>query len=902
MKRNVSIIQILFLLSSISLFSQVENCRPIYGGFVTVLSLNSDSSDIALELDNGRFIRPAANSPADFNFVKSGDRVRLDYDILSTSSMGCPEIVYQEVSINCLEILSPSGCGTFTGTVVEDACGNRFYKTEGLQVASGLINPGRWEALPNLGATIQFYFEEWREAWIYCADSSSVTSFGYIDCFEVIDDGTPSDQCTVTIANRECRTIGVYDENDNLLSMLPPAPSIISAFYQVTLPVWDDPRPLATNTTRKYIFKQNDLIVGSQTVTCAQPFIDVDNKFGSDIGDGCGDALGLAPINNIGCRPLQVYGTDGRLIQTVAPKEEIYLDAYGFFPIYVLVADQDTIAVGPYFDVSYFDTGGCEEASPCVLLMKNEGWSSIQICDEADNVLRTLGQRSTYEQLLPADTTLNFIFKEDGVIIGCQTVSCNQPQIIIEDFCFKNDCEDLRTIEGTVFWDRNGNGQKDESEEALGNTPIQLASSSLTTYTNEVGNFRFFVQKGLHNIMVNFDSCWALSTDAASYTITVDENTATQKVDFGLQLIAEYQHTQARITSAPTRCGFTVPFTLSIENDGCLPAKGQFALVLHPLVTVIGSNISSGEVRGDTLFWTYDPLIAKEVQRFEMTMEIAGADFIGEVIELTGLTYIEDEFGNLSLSSNYTYSSEIRCAYDPNDKLVSPQRAVDRSSEFDQNFTLFEETLEYTIRFQNTGNDTAFNVVLRDTLDKNLDWTTFKPITASHPYEAFLYKNGAVEFSFEDILLPDSTTNEPLSHGFISYKIATLPTVPENASIENTASIYFDFNPPIVTNTTQNVMVSELPKITSIHDFSLHSAINLYPNPFNDFITIEQKEPCNKCHLITLYDALGRPLQNTVLTDAIETISTTSIASGVYYYQINSMDGQPIVGGKLIKN
>ena len=105
--------------------------------------------------------------------------------------MGCPEIVYQEVSINCLEILSPSGCGTFTGTVVEDACGNRFYKTEGLQVASGLINPGRWEALPNLGATIQFYFEEWREAWIYCADSSSVTSFGYIDCFEVIDDGTP---------------------------------------------------------------------------------------------------------------------------------------------------------------------------------------------------------------------------------------------------------------------------------------------------------------------------------------------------------------------------------------------------------------------------------------------------------------------------------------------------------------------------------------------------------------------------------------------------------------------------------------------------------------------------------------------------------------------------------------
>ena len=90
-----------------------------------------------------------------------------------------------------------------------------------------------------------------------------------------------------------------------------------------------------------------------------------------------------------------------------------------------------------------------------------------------------------------------------------------------------------------------------------------------------------------------------------------------------------------------------------------------------------------------------------------------------------------------------------------------------RSQQYSSNYTLLEESIEYTIRFQNTGNDTAFTVVLRDTLDKHLDWTTFKPILASHPYETFLYKDGAVEFSFKEILLPDSTTNEPLSHGFV---------------------------------------------------------------------------------------------------------------------------------------
>jgi len=136
--------------------------------------------------------------------------------------------------------------------------------------------------------------------------------------------------------------------------------------------------------------------------------------------------------------------------------------------------------------------------------------------------------------------------------------------------------------------------------------------------------------------------------------------------------------------------------------------------------------------------------------------------------------------------------------------------------EYAENYSLFDETLEYTIRFQNTGNDTAFNVVLRDTLDKKLDWTTFRPVVSSHPYETLLNsKDGAVEFSFRDILLPDSTTNEPLSHGFITYKITPQQGLPEHTFIENTASIYFDFNPPIVTNTTQNVLVSELPKITS---------------------------------------------------------------------------------------
>jgi len=87
-----------------------------------------------------------------------------------------------------------------------------------------------------------------------------------------------------------------------------------------------------------------------------------------------------------------------------------------------------------------------------------------------------------------------------------------------------------------------------------------------------------------------------------------------------------------------------------------------------------------------------------------------------------------------------------------------------------------------------------------------------------------------VEFSFKNILLPDSTTNEPLSHGFVSYKINPKIGLTENTTIENTASIYFDFNPPIVTNTIQNVMVSELPKTTFI--IEPEQVVYVYPKAY----------------------------------------------------------------------
>jgi len=229
--------------------------------------------------------------------------------------------------------------------------------------------------------------------------------------------------------------------------------------------------------------------------------------------------------------------------------------------------------------------------------------------------------------------------------------------------------------------------------------------------------------------------------------------------------------------------------------------------------------------------------------------------------------------------------------------LVYPNRLGD----YDKNYTLFEEELEYTVRFQNTGTDTAFTVVIKDYLDVNLNWKTFKPVVSSHPHETLLHPDGLVEFTFKNILLPDSTTNEPLSHGFVTYKIRPNEDLAENTNIENTANIFFDFNPPIQTNTTSNVLVEELPKATSTRTITkVDFPIKVYPNPFEEVLTfeLEQFQPAH----LQLFDARGQLVRTTLIKDRIHQEVMTNLPNGLYFYRLLSEGAQQVLGsGRVVK-
>ncbi len=196
--------------------------------------------------------------------------------------------------------------------------------------------------------------------------------------------------------------------------------------------------------------------------------------------------------------------------------------------------------------------------------------------------------------------------------------------------------------------------------------------------------------------------------------------------------------------------------------------------------------------------------------RFPNTNMFEGAEV---TIEGCGANPVYGQVGQFSNNTGQLNFSEvcsvINASLDPNDKGVSP---IGLGS---NHLTSRSDELEYTIRFQNAGNAPAYTVMIRDTLSDKLDITSFRNGQSSHPCSFNMYGSGIAEWVFNDIVLPDSSTNEPDSHGYVTFRINQKAGNLPGSVISNTAQIYFDFNEPVITNTTENIICD-----TVVSDFS----------------------------------------------------------------------------------
>jgi len=241
------------------------------------------------------------------------------------------------------------------------------------------------------------------------------------------------------------------------------------------------------------------------------------------------------------------------------------------------------------------------------------------------------------------------------------------------------------------------------------------------------------------------------------------------------------------------------------------------------------------------------------------------------------------------------YCGTVTASLDPNDKTGYPHGVGS------DHYVTSNQQLQYVIQFQNTGTDTAFTVIVRDTLDADFNVFSVTPGVASHPYTFRIYGTRVLEWSFNRILLPDSNSNEPASHGFATFTVNPNPGLPKGTVLNNTADIYFDFNPPVITNTTlhtinsiQTVLPVEIHELSTIRDES----IRIYPNPAtNDVSVFIAPEFVGQNY--TLYNYLGQPVCSGKLINQESKISLNTVSQGVYLLKIGTSHKFTL---KIVKN
>ncbi|MEM9821348.1 MAG: T9SS type A sorting domain-containing protein [Bacteroidota bacterium] len=234
-------------------------------------------------------------------------------------------------------------------------------------------------------------------------------------------------------------------------------------------------------------------------------------------------------------------------------------------------------------------------------------------------------------------------------------------------------------------------------------------------------------------------------------------------------------------------------------------------------------------------------------------------------------------------------------SFDPNDKAASP-RGLGAA-----NFLRSNVGLEYKIRFQNTGTDTAFTVVIEDEVSPLLDLSTIRPGTSSHDYE-FNIVDRKIIFTFNNIMLPDSNVNEVASHGFVQFKIDQIADNPIGTVLRNSAAIFFDFNDPIITNEVKHIIDNgSFTTSTTLSLIDTSTPILVFPNPFENLVHFELNKTINgESFDFELFDVLGRSVFRDQFSGHQYRPSLGALSSGIYYYSV-SQSGAKIDSGKLIK-
>jgi uncharacterized repeat protein (TIGR01451 family) len=460
----------------------------------------------------------------------------------------------------------------------------------------------------------------------------------------------------------------------------------------------------------------------------------------------------------------------------------------------------------------------------------------------------------------------------------------------------------LCVIKGTVYHDINTNCTRDAGEPGI--PDIQIYCSGVGyTYTDDSGNYTFIVPAGTYTVSETVETFYPLTSCQYNYIpVTTSAGAGCMhEIDFANL----YDTLHEMQISTWDYLGYPVPgnsYTqvCVIHNAGSVTesnilagykSDGQLfgsSFVPATVFSALGSSYDYNSGTG-----TFPTLAPGGSQIFFINYSVPTFIPLG-----TNVVFKDSVVATAPMSSwvadyapwnnvNY-FTSVVVGSFDPNFKEVNPKGQGALGI-----VPLTDTIFQYMVHFQNTGTAPAQNIVVLDTLDANLDWSSLRPVYASAPCRITQTTGGVVKFTFKNINLPTNTSNLMGSNGMFIYSIKRKPTLTIGDQFRNSASIYFDYNAPIKTNYTVNTIGwnLEVPKTIAASDF-----FEVYPNPaqnqFTATITAERNVTDAQ---LAITDITGKVISTRALTltQGTQTVSVDAsrLAAGMYLVTV-SQDGK----------
>lgn len=446
-----------------------------------------------------------------------------------------------------------------------------------------------------------------------------------------------------------------------------------------------------------------------------------------------------------------------------------------------------------------------------------------------------------------------------------------------------------------AFIDTNGNGFQDAQEVnfANGTFKYQMNNGVVHNIFSSTGIFYLYEVNSSNLYTFSYINNNTPSSCYGQFNIMVPTYT---NITIGSSGIVTYNFALTPAVCAdlavylsnynePPRPGFVYKNYISYKNQGNQTiATGVVTFAKSNTVSILSTSpVTTPVVGGFT--YNFSNLLPGEIRYILVSMQMPTIPTValGQIVTNAATISVPTTDINTN-NNNSTLSQVIVGSYDPNDKAESRGPKILHSS-----FTA-NDYLNYKIQFENTGTAAAINVKVTDALSNKLDETTLQMIDASHSY--VLDRTGSnLEWKFSGIDLPPSVANTEIGHGYVVFQIKPKVGYVIGDIIQNTANIYFDFNPAIVTNTWTTEFVATL----NTSSFGIEK-LRVYPNPSSNILHIECQ---NKISSVIFSNILGQTVLSKSCNDLSTQTDISNFAKGVYFVRIKAGSAEQTV--KILK-